>query len=303
MKTKLSILFLCFLLILSGNANLSAQVTIGAGYPPEKGALLDIKDQEPDLQNVTSTTGGLILPRVSLVNIATLEPFIATTDADWLNTATRADLKKTHVGLMVYNLNAVSPFTKGIYVWIGEKWAVASGLVRNGLKEQDGYIQMGGDLTLDVTTIAADNKKLILDLKNIPENTRESGFMIKGLKEQVNSIAVVADTESGKLGLSPVIPARLAFIQSGTETLNPSAINNTGVGLWVVPWDERDANMGGDVVTNNGVIEFGSSSADGDYWVMKMNAMVEISGMVGYRGGTGSTSSVIIINSTIQSGS
>ncbi|MDR1501434.1 MAG: hypothetical protein LBT43_03140, partial [Prevotella sp.] len=289
------ILAACFLLI-----PIHAQVTIGSGKAPSRAALLEIKDQEPDLQNVTSTKGGLALPRVSLVNTATLEPFIATTDADWTNTTTQADLKKIHVGLMVYNLNTTLPFTKGIYVWTGEKWTVASVFARNGLKEQDGYIQMGGGLTLDMTTIVADNKKLIFDLKNIPEDTRESGFMIKGLKEQANSIAVVADAVTGRLGLSQVIPARLAFIQSGTETLNPDAINTSGEGFWVVSWDERDANMGGDVITNNGVLEFNSSSTDGDHWVMNMDAMVEISGMVGYRGGTGSNNSVIVINSTIQ---
>jgi hypothetical protein len=269
--------------------------------------LLEIKDQAPNSQNVTSTRGGLVLPRVSLVNTATLEPFIAITDADWSNATTQANLKKNHIGLMVYNLNETSPFTKGIYVWTGEKWAVASGLARNGLHEQDGYIQMGGALTLGETTITADNKKLILDLKNIPDLPRESGFMIKGLKEQANSIAVVADTETGRLGLSEVIPARLAFIQSGMETLNPADINTAGVGFWVVPWDDRDADLGGDVVTNNGIIDFSTSPTDGDHWIMKMNAMVEVSGMLGYIGGNGTTTgtatgpvSTIVINSTIQ---
>jgi hypothetical protein len=177
-------------------------------------------------------------------------------------------------------------------------------LARNGLNEQDGYIQLGGDLTLSETTVTADNKKLIFDLQNIPTNTRESGFMIKGLREQANSIAVVADAESGRLGLSQVIPARLAFIQSGNETLNPPSINTPGVGYWVVPWDHRDfdpANpTNGDVITNNGVLEFDTNPSDGDHWVMAMNAMVEISGMVGYKGGTGASTSVIVINSTIQ---
>ncbi|MDR1091984.1 MAG: hypothetical protein LBL79_12990, partial [Prevotella sp.] len=104
-----------------------AQVTIGSGKVPSRAALLEIKDQDPDSQNVTSTKGGLALPRVSLLDPATLEPFIARTDPDWTNLATQADLKKNHIGLMVYNLSTASTFTKGIYVWTGDKWSVAAG--------------------------------------------------------------------------------------------------------------------------------------------------------------------------------
>lgn len=46
MKIQLAILFVCFLLILPGNANLSAQVTIGAKGPPGNGVLPDLKEKD-----------------------------------------------------------------------------------------------------------------------------------------------------------------------------------------------------------------------------------------------------------------
>lgn len=93
-----------------------AQVTVGSGIPPAKGALLDIKTQTPDADNLTSTVGGMVLPRVKLVSINTLEPFIATNDPDL------EALKKSHVGLTVYNLTGIAPFIIGLYVWNGQEW-------------------------------------------------------------------------------------------------------------------------------------------------------------------------------------
>ncbi|MDH6304831.1 hypothetical protein M2459_001567 [Parabacteroides sp. PF5-5] len=85
----------------------SAQVTIGSTAAPDKAKLLQIDN-----------SGGLGLPRVQLVNTATLQPFITGTPS--------ADDKKAHVGLMVYNLTTTSPFKKGIYVWDGEQWTEAA---------------------------------------------------------------------------------------------------------------------------------------------------------------------------------
>jgi len=198
----------CFLLMPT-----HAQVTIGSGEAPSRAALLEIKDQKPDAQNVTSTKGGLALPRVSLVNSATLEPFIATNDPDWTNATTQAELKTTHTGLMVYNLNATSPFTKGIYVWTGEKWAVASGLARNGLNEQDGYIQMGGTLL--------ENTSIDMNGKTFDFTTKGQSFAIKGLEDiQTNATAVVVDVNTGRLGKAGVTPTRLTFAQAKQTTIN-----------------------------------------------------------------------------------
>jgi len=102
-----------------------AQVTIGSGIPPAKAALLEIKTQQPDADNVTSNTGGLGLPRVQLVDKYTLEPFIKKADPEW-DTGTQEATKKGHAGLMVYNLRTNSStgqsFSEGIYVWDGAQW-------------------------------------------------------------------------------------------------------------------------------------------------------------------------------------
>ena len=45
---------------------LQSQVTIGAGIEPVRAALLDLKDNDPDGDNVTSKTEGLVLVRVKL---------------------------------------------------------------------------------------------------------------------------------------------------------------------------------------------------------------------------------------------
>lgn len=109
-KIKLTIL----LVAVTGVGSVYGQVTVGADVEPAKAALLEVKSQAADAStNVTSTTGGLGLPRVSLVSATTMQPFIV---------SATADEKTAHTGLMVYNLNTTAPFSAGIYVWDGAKW-------------------------------------------------------------------------------------------------------------------------------------------------------------------------------------
>lgn len=113
MKTKLSILFLILLFALKGN--LYAQVTIGSDIEPEEAALLDIKDQEADNENVTASKGGFLMPRVKLEKRTELLPFI--------NGASEYD-RRAHTGLIVYNLQQVTSedLKIGLNYWDGEKW-------------------------------------------------------------------------------------------------------------------------------------------------------------------------------------
>lgn len=105
------------------------QVTVGSDVEPAKAALLDIKSQTADAStNVTSTKGGLGLPRVSLVSLTTLQPFIGTGDAEW-NATNQAATKTAHAGLTVYNLNTAAPFRKDIYVWDGAQWGQIGSVV------------------------------------------------------------------------------------------------------------------------------------------------------------------------------
>ncbi|GHT10560.1 hypothetical protein FACS189432_04000 [Bacteroidia bacterium] len=117
-KTIITVLLICW-----GCINAHAQVTIGSLEKPVKGAILDIKSQVSDINNVTSKSGGLVLSRVDLVNKNTLEPFIKTGSAEWT-----ADTKLKHTGLLVYNLKEDNSFFHpGIYVWDGDSWGPVTG--------------------------------------------------------------------------------------------------------------------------------------------------------------------------------
>ncbi len=78
-----------------------AQVTVGMGEAPTKTALLQIKSQAADANNVTSKTGGFLPPRVELVKLKTLQPFMQPTDEGY------NDEKKASVGLLVYNVATI----------------------------------------------------------------------------------------------------------------------------------------------------------------------------------------------------
>lgn len=102
--------------------NTYAQVTIGMGEAPSKTALLQLKTQEADLDNVTSKKGGLLLPRVKLVSLTTLQPFIEPTDTNY--TAE----KRASTGLLVYNIyeSPTGDIKPGVYSWNGTKWEESS---------------------------------------------------------------------------------------------------------------------------------------------------------------------------------
>jgi hypothetical protein len=115
----------------------NAQVTIGSNNPPAKGALLELKTQEPsaNIQSVTDAGnitvdqngGGLGLPRVQLVDRTTLEPFVSITDPEW--TSGTSHIREYHAGLTVYNLtdDPAINLRQGVYVWNGSKWSMEGG--------------------------------------------------------------------------------------------------------------------------------------------------------------------------------
>lgn len=105
-------------LLLSTSISVSAQVTIGSIIKPSKAALLELKTQESDQQNVTSTVGGLILSRVALEDRETLEPFIEPTSENY------EVAKHDHTGLFVYNVSNNDKFIPGLYCWDGAKWNI-----------------------------------------------------------------------------------------------------------------------------------------------------------------------------------
>ncbi|NDV97113.1 hypothetical protein D0T84_19725 [Dysgonomonas sp. 521] len=135
MITKLTTPLLITLLII-GSSKLKAQVTIGSDLAPIDATLLELKSKDAsnpasvtDDNNITSDKGGLLLPRVMLVNRKTLEPFVKTTDPAWTG-ASASKIKEKHTGLTVYNINESAEtvtelnkiFHQGVYLWDGAKW-------------------------------------------------------------------------------------------------------------------------------------------------------------------------------------
>jgi uncharacterized protein (TIGR02145 family) len=127
-KTKLFVLLLGLY-----SLTMQAQVTIGSDIAPARATLLELKARQEagtvssvsDDKNITSGLGdgGFLLPRVKLVNISTLEPFIPATDADF--TANTNSLKEKLAGLMVYNITnngAGTTLYPAVYTWNGAVW-------------------------------------------------------------------------------------------------------------------------------------------------------------------------------------
>lgn len=252
---------------------LHGQVTIGSGIPPEKGALLDIKTQAPDADNLTSTVGGMVLPRVKLVSINTLEPFIAANDPDL------EALKKSHVGLTVYNLTGTTPFITGLYVWNGHEWirtdsgGFPSKGARNGLhtsSSQSGdTVKLGGSLIRETTvfqtdrdlgfttgpsgqwkvntkdfTVFGDGSVVIGESSSAPAGTR---LLVGGNTCMDGKLTVSGNTH---LKGNTVIDGVFRYnYDSGDHTGKYlMAIDDKGTAEWVIPWVGESATATGTAI-------------------------------------------------------
>jgi hypothetical protein len=162
--------------------------------------------------------------------------------------------------------------------------------VENGLTlSPDGTLRLGGSLTGNTTIgINAKTQDFKIDIAN-NESTGTHGFFIKGLETQTSSNTVVVDVNTGKLGTAPIVPAKLAFFQSGTETNSIHTDLNTGNTV-VVPWLLEDQ------VTNNLLTFLPTENA----FQLTEDCTIEVSGMVNYRGGSGIDTAFIVINATLQ---
>jgi hypothetical protein len=107
----------------------SAQVTIGSGDVPLKGALLQLKEKE--VSNDDSNSGrGLALPRVRLSSKANLFPMfynnpdVPASGVQPSYISNKTALDKQHSGLTVYNVatDASEGLEPGVYVWNGSQW-------------------------------------------------------------------------------------------------------------------------------------------------------------------------------------
>lgn len=113
------IIGLCLLLSI-GSAK--SQVTIGSGIAPNKGALLDLK-QEEKTDGSANSSKGIMLPRVKLSDMDKLQ--MGTTLIQDVDNGGNQHAK--HAGLVVYNISGAqipkcAPIPDGIYIWDGVKW-------------------------------------------------------------------------------------------------------------------------------------------------------------------------------------
>jgi hypothetical protein len=182
-------IILISLICLVSTQILKSQVTVGSFNEPVKAALLDLKTKNADTNNVTvenNGRGGLVLPRVKLVDKTTLEPFISKTSDDWKKK--ESEMKKLHIGMMVYNLETGKGFSPGIYVWEASGWVKNEVNATNGLTIANDSIKLGGTLNSNTTIIqkkhsiafeggstAAENGKIYLHnvKNNVPDNTEK----------------------------------------------------------------------------------------------------------------------------------
>lgn len=113
-------IFAFVILCIFGVVSSKAQVTIGSGLPPMKGALLDLKEYEttsPSSINGSNSNKGLLLPRVSLNYLDRLDDIISNPTNDDNN---------LHAGLVVYNIKVGADYGPGVYLWDGKRWYAIS---------------------------------------------------------------------------------------------------------------------------------------------------------------------------------
>ncbi len=291
------ILALCLLVA----GNVAAQVVIGTDTPPVKGALLELKTQEAGADNVTSTKGGLVLPRVKLVSLTTLQPFIDVNDPDWLQNATTR-IKEKHVGLVVYNLTTTAPFVEGLYVWDGKGWEMTSADADNGLTKNGTDIELGGTLNRTTgITLNGNNLTVVGGMADtlIVDGTLKTDTLV--IKDnpaitQGSSMNLVRNVNTGKIEVSANDGvALMCFLQSTDELSLGSAVTSPEERSRVVSWDQDD------MVTNN-LLTFDDSN---DVFRFTQPYNVEISGYLGYicflQGLTSpAMGTTIVVNATIE---
>jgi hypothetical protein len=143
--TMMKTLFWGWMLLCLSAVQLHAQVTIGSNIEPLGGALLDLKQTTPATDNSTSTKG-LLLPRVELSDLNKLYPMFATVYG------AAEDAK--HTGLTVYNLTQCDgKFARGVYTWTGEEWVqLTNNPVLTGSAPDPSTISPSGETAVTAAT-------------------------------------------------------------------------------------------------------------------------------------------------------
>lgn len=288
------ILFLCCLCALG--LTTTAQVTIGSGNPSSRAALLELKDHDAsapasvtDDTNVTSETGGLLLPRVKLIDKNTLQPFIDISDEIWDEKETNK-IREIHAGLMVYNLSVTAEFEQGIYVWDGAKWMITKTTINNWSLAGNAGTTAGTNFlgTTDAQGLAfktnnteririASTGNVGIGITVPSASLHVNGDMKLATAPAYSGADVVVRNSDGSIGVAaPEAPInKILYAQSPTyQNISGTdlATMNAGNPI-IVTWDANDIQSFGGLLTRN---------ADHSF-TFNEKALCEVSGYVNYQ--------------------
>lgn len=217
MHLNIKYIFLLVTYVLSCNF-IQSQVTIGSRMQPATGALLDLKEFDPDENNVTSKKG-LLLPRVTLSDLYSL---VDIKDGD-------SNSPSAYTGMIVYNSvntdNECATIPSGLYVWKGDQW-ISLGDETIDKKPSGSFID---DLkTLNQIQIDNPNSNIQyrIDLDNPNNNplvTNEYKFSQVCGENRLVEIHLVGKTNLNTIDASGADALEiLSFTYSDVETLNVS---------------------------------------------------------------------------------
>lgn len=215
---------LCF--ILSGlSVACHAQVTIGSTSPPVKAALLDLKTKDTIGPDNISADKGLLLPRVKLSSLGSLEPLVIS--------ATFGE-KRHLTGLKVYNMNETSPFSKGVYIWNGDSWDLyhqsLTGSTEleagNGISLFSPVLRLGGVLT-EATTIDLADHNLNFEQTTGNFSVNTNALAVSGMNTGIGALP----SSGSKLAVGGNMLVRDSLIVNGsTSSLKQTTITDS---LWI----------------------------------------------------------------------
>lgn len=170
--------------------SIHAQVTIGSGKEPAKGALLDLKENEAPNGDATCTKG-IIFPRVNLANLTSLVPLLSATDA------ADATQKTTHRGSIVYNIkvSAADNLQEGLYCWDGTKWVKVAGNTNDawlttgntGTVAASNYIGTSDNTSLRIDTNGKERIRVANDVYTSTPNPNNAANGAVGIRSEATS--------------------------------------------------------------------------------------------------------------------
>lgn len=79
--------------------------------------MLDQKEEEY-IEDRANASKGMLFSRVALTDLSNLYSMFNGLEANY------TQYKLTHIGLVVFNTGVAPLFSKGLYVWISDKWVL-----------------------------------------------------------------------------------------------------------------------------------------------------------------------------------